>query len=228
MNQQTQPQSRVSSVARLVTMPAILLLIAAAVLAYLFLRSNTELSNVYADYDRSGKTYSDAAFLVGSNSNPLRIELNQVLAEVLGKAMTPDERMEKVRRGRELLVESARQIDAIGDSGDVSSSSIKLLDSTSRGLGNLYARPGAAKVVELSRTKSNMIADIRGLSYKTNYYISQIFDRIERDGGALTQDHIKELNARIPELEAEFDRRANLYTDLESINYKIQNEMAGR
>lgn len=228
MNPEPSSRSTLQSVVRFAMIPATVSIFAVALVAYLFLRSSAELSNVYADYNRSGKSYSDAAFLVGSNNNPLRIELNQVLAEVLGKTMTPAERLERVRRGRELLGESQKQIDAIGDNGEVSSSSIELLDSTSRGIANLYARPNAAKVVELSKARGAMIADIRGLSYKTNYYISQIFDRIDNDGGELTQEHIRELNARIPELEAEFDRRSNLYTDLESINYKIQNEVAGR
>ena len=129
---------------------------------------------------------------------------------------------------RTLLEQSGKQIDAIGDAGDVSSTTALKLDSVSKDLTNLYMRPEASRVIALSRERGAMIADIRGLSYKTNYYVSRIFDRIEQDGGELTQEHIKELNSRLPELEAEFDRRSNLYTDLEGINYKIDALISAR
>ena len=208
--------------------PFLFVAVVVAALAYVCIRSSAELSKGYADYRLSGKSYSDAAFLVGSNRNPLRVELNGVLADVLGRPMSRDERLALVRRGRTLLEQSGKQIDAIGDAGDVSSTTALKLDSVSKDLTNLYMRPEASRVIALSRERGAMIADIRGMSYKTNYYVSRIFDRIEQDGGELTQEHIKELNSRLPELEAEFDRRSNLYTDLEGINYKIDALISAR
>lgn len=206
---------------------AIVLVIVATVLWYIYTGSQANFKDNYAEFETTTKAYTDAAFLVGSSKNPLRIELNQVLAEMLAKKMTPTERLELVRRGHELLRQSQDQIDAIGDTGDVASTTVAELYKTSRSIAHLYSRSNTNKVIELSNERAAMIADIRGLSYKTNYYVSEIFKRIESDDGILTQNHIKDLNARLPELEAEFDKRSNLYASLENINYRIEQEIRG-
>ncbi len=53
-------------------------------------------------------------------------------------------------------------------------------------------------------------------------HMEDIFLRIRKDGGSLTQEHITELNELIPETEKVFDSLFSLYIELDRTKKKIE------
>ncbi len=168
----------------------------------------------YDTYATLSGLHVNAALLPAVGDNPVRQELNRTLADVLAEQLPTSERLERAERGLVLLNALERQIDAIGDSGEA----------VSKALGEMEARASGSErreIVDLALERLRVIGDIRGLSYRASYHTAEIFNRVIADGGALTPEHVKELNNQIPLVEEQFDRRTGLYDELESINNAI-------
>ncbi len=176
----------------------------------------------YDTYATLSDIHVNAAFLPATNENPLRQELNRMLADVLAEQLPQSDRLERAERGLLLLNELEKQIDAIGDSGEA----------VSKALGEMEARASGSErreIVDLALERLRVIGDIRGLSYRASYHTAEIFNRVIADGGALTPEHVIELNNQIPLVEEQFDRRTGLYNELESIGGRItrvENELS--
>jgi len=80
----------------------------------------------------------------------------------------------------------------------------------------------AREIVALAKRRSSMISDIRAYSYRADFEVGQIFDHITGDKGQLTDAYVTELNTDIPEMESKFDKRTNLYTDLQALASDMQ------
>lgn len=182
-------------------------------LAYKFYFS-WQFSHVYETYSTLSRTHVSAAFLPATNDNPLRQELNRTLATVLAEDMPSTERLKRAERGLTLLNDLEKQIDAIGEAGEAVSQSIHEMEARASGTER-------QEIVSLALERVRIIGDIRGLSYRAGYHTAEIFNRVIADGGALTKEHITDLNNQIPLVEEQFDRRAGLYSELESISSKI-------
>ncbi len=155
-----------------------------------------------------------AAFLPATNENLLRQELNRMLSDVLAAELSDSERTLRAERGLVLLGELEKQIDAIGERGEAVSRELETLEARASG-------GERQEIVRLALERMRIIGDIRGLSYRANYHTADIFNRVLGDGGRLTPEHVKDLNTQIPVVEEQFDRRAGLYSELESVNKSI-------
>lgn len=175
----------------------------------------------YTAYASRAASHAEAAFLPGSVSNQLRSELNQTLADVLGRKMGAGERADLSQRGLQLLKEADAQVDAIGTGSNAVAAAIGDLERAAHLPGNIAHRDERLQILTLAHSQESAIEDIRGLSYRSNFHAAEIFTRILTDRGELTRDYVLELNDQIPQLEAQFNKRANLYTDLEALRGKV-------
>lgn len=182
----------------------------------------SQFTKSYNTYATLSDIHVNAAFLPATNENPLRQELNRMLADVLAAELPQKDRLERAERGLVLLNALERQIDAIGDSGEA----------VAKALGEMEERASGSErqeIVQLALERLRVIGDIRGLSYRASYHTAEIFNRVIQDGGTLTPEHVSELNNQIPVVEEQFDRRTTLYDELESIGGRItraENELS--
>jgi hypothetical protein len=171
-------------------------------------------SQSFGEYAALADEHSNAAFFVGALDNPMRQELNRILSEVLGRNMSAAERLQLAERGLALLDETEVQIDGLGTIADRVKKAIDALEAES-------AFGSRRELISLARERLDVIADIRGLSYRANYHTAEIFRRIARDNGELTDAHVTELNGQLPMVEEQFNERSNLYNELEQLNAEI-------
>lgn len=186
------------------------------VLAFVLYRAffSWQFTKSYETYATLSAQHVTAAFLPATNDNQIRQELNRMLSDVLAVELPVQDRLERAQRGLLLLAELEKQIDAIGDKGEAVSHALGELESHASGADR-------AEIVSLALERMRVIGDIRGLSYRANYHTAEIFNRVISDGGSLTDEHISELNAQVPLVEEQFDRRSGLYSELESINSQV-------
>ncbi len=196
----------------------VLLLLSGA--GYWFVTKTEQDGRFYAQLKDETDTYIEAAYVPGAANNPVRGELNRMLGEVLSVEMGDADRLERAERGLFLLSELELQIDAIGATKDT-------LQTTLSGLENdLVFVPEALEgergdIGDIMDRLYVIVDDIRGLSYRANYHTERIFERIVADSGSLTAEHVLDLNEEVPEVEKQFDRRSNLYTELEDLDKEI-------
>lgn len=180
-----------------------------------------QFSRAYAVYADAAQKHDEAAFIPALPDNPLRRDLNRALSDALSEEKTPTERIARAREGLTLLVLAEGSIDAIGDVGKDAAEALSALDARAHHPGVLHVRGEMLALIETARHRAEVVADIRGLSYRANHHTKEIFDQIIADGGALTQEHIAALNRLIPSVEEQFDQRSNLYEELETIGDDI-------
>jgi hypothetical protein len=173
-----------------------------------------QFTKAYDTYAALSTRHVTAAFLPATNDNAVRQELNRMLSDVLVADVSRHDRVARAERGLVLLNELEKQIDAIGDTGEAVSQAIAAMEDHASG-------DERKEIVHLALERLRIIGDIRGLSYRANYHTAEIFNRIIADGGSLTKEHVADLNNQIPLVEEQFDRRAGLYSELESVNNSI-------
>ena len=164
----------------------------------------------YRAYSEAQKAYITAANKPAAEANPVRKQVYQLLAEVLQLEMSNEARIEKAKQGIAHLNDLERQIDSIKDEADVVIPLLAQLEESSAGI------VGSSKkeLVQLGNRQVAIISDIRGLSYRADFYTSEVFERIIDEQGAMSDEHKTYLNEMIPQLEEQFDKRANLYAEL--------------
>jgi hypothetical protein len=204
-----------------------LLLIVCAGLGILGYRSEAQLATDVSVYAASQRVFSEAAFLPGSSSNPDRDAANRALAAVLSGEGTPAERLAHAQDGLVFLKVLEGEIDAIATARDTAEGARTQLSNDRY---SLTALPWEKRLVELNALAikhASIIADIRGLSYSANYHSNEIFKQIVADIGELKPSFIAKLNSEIPEVEQDFNRRSNLYLDLQQVDSDIRHVLSG-
>ena len=194
-------------------------LVCLLVLAWLLSRSSyRQFVTDYNAYQWVDQELVIDAFEPGAPNNDARNELNRILAGVLTGTLKPAQRVELAQRGKELLVGLELEVDKIGVDKDKVDPTIPLLEADAHAVGNLASRAQMQEIVTLAKKQSAAIGDIRGLSYRANYQIGAILDRVIADGGVLSAVYITQLNSNLPDMEEQFNRRTNLYKDLQDTN----------
>lgn len=178
----------------------------------------------YRDYAIIAERHDEVAAIPALTENPLRRDLNRALAGALAEGASEEERNARAREGLALLVLAEGAIDAIGEVGEDAMSAILEMEARASLLGALNATGEERRIIALAHRRYAIIADIRGLSYRSNHHTKEIFDRIIADGGALTAEHALALDRLIPDVEEQFNRRANLYTELKTVNAELAAE----
>ncbi len=179
----------------------------------------------FGAYDAAERAYEESAFKPGAEENPVRQQVNQLLAQVLQVEMSQGERIEMARQGIAHLDDIEDQIDDVKEKGDVVAPLLASVEKGARSPGNAAKRSDLLEIVKLGKRQAEIIADIRGLSYRADYYTTEIFERVIDDQGLITDDHKTYLNGQIPQLEEQFNKRSNLYRELADNRSKL-NELA--
>lgn len=201
----------------------VILLTLGCIVFYLLIPlQSSQVKAAYEAYAEVAKQHDDAAYFPGTVDNPLRYELNQVLSEVLVGDITSERRLALAKEGLQKLNELESQIDTMGALVPSVESAIEYLEKTAGPLQGHQTSSDVASVVALARERLNIIADIRGLSYRANFHTEEIFKRVIDNNGSLTADHVSFLNNQIPLVEEQFDERSNLYTELQSVGFEIE------
>lgn len=157
--------------------------------------------------------HMQATLIPSVSENPVRQELNQQLAVVLSEDLSAGDRLKGARRGIELIEIIDQQIDA-------SEHTANLLENAEADRG-ISSPVFSGEIAVLVSKLVSISSDIRGLSYRANFHTEQIFTRIIDDKGVLSDTHKRELNELIPLVEEQFDRRSNLYLELEMAHQEL-------
>ncbi len=205
------PKSTLRTIAR-ITLAAVFVLGALGVYA---LWSEEQFEKEYAVFMPAQQSFAVAAFKPGAEANPIRQQVDMLLAQVLQVDMSTSERLEKARQGIAHLNDIEAQIDEIKTQGDAVESHRNNLDKRAHSFGIFRHRSEMRELVSIAKKQAEVIADIRGLSYRADYYTNEVFERIIDDGGEVTDAHKQYLNDLIPQLEEQFNKRSNLYKELE-------------
>src|SRR5690349_20077640 len=98
---------------------------ALALLAYHIHISTDRFAQKYRDYAVLANVSDIGADVPGAQNNPVRMQINDTLTQVLADKMTDAERLALARHGLELLTFSNKQIDAISPKLDAADASAK-------------------------------------------------------------------------------------------------------
>ena len=173
----------------------------------------------YAAYAELAKAQENAAYLPAAPNNPVRQQLNLVLSETLEPKVSSEKRLSDAKLGLDLLTQLEAQVDTIGSAGEAANDALAKMQVDSA---NGFLMNGASReLINLAKQQAAVIQDIRGLSYRADFDTRKIFERVIIDKGALTAAHARDLNNELPEIETQFDRRTNLYTQLQDTSARI-------
>lgn len=190
------------------------------IFAYTTIRSTSQFTDDYAEYAALAKLHQDAAFLLGAPNNPVRQKLNRILSDVLSAPINPAARLALAREGLVLTAETEKQLEAVSKAGEEVDASIAKMQVTM--LNSLTSSQHVKEVIALAKRRSEIISDIRAYSYRADFELRRIFDRIIAEGGKLPDSYIVELNTAIPELEEQFNKRSSLYAELQRTGEEMQ------
>lgn len=187
-------------------------------------RSAASFAAMYEEYASLAAEADNAAFLPGAQNNPVRQQLNTVLQELLFERTSRERRLELVGVGLELLEKSKEQLDLLTVRKDAADAQAARMQVSV--LNAVNAASEAKMLVAYAKERSALISDIRAYSFKANFEMQQIFDRIREDEGQLTNAHIAQLNSQVPKVEREFDKRSTLYRALEEVGGRMDDTYA--
>lgn len=180
----------------------------------------------YIHYGEVAAIQQNATFVPGATANPLRDSLNQTLAKILAKETKPERRLQLAQLGLQQIQDMNAQVDEIGNSSEVVENAAEELSSIASKPGNMLHKKAMQEVAEAAHAQLVIIEDIRGLSYRANFEIIQICNRIIADRGVLDPGYVRELNADLPAVEKEFNTRQSDYTDLQNSMHTIERKAA--
>lgn len=178
------------------------------------------LADEYAQLESLIDAQETRAYVPSAENNPVRQRVNRLLGEVLATGFTQGQRRERAEEGLRLLELMELQIDGIGEATQELDAAIVDIQKKSP-FTDEYLRSGGSELIRSLERRSEIIADIRGLSYRANFHTAEIFSKILQDNGELTSEHVLALNDQIPQVEEQFYRRSNLYNELEDLDITI-------
>lgn len=194
-----------------------------AFLSYDIHTSSQSFERAYREYAVLAAESDASAYLPGAGNNPIRIELNSALIQILGNSeITSAKRLELSRRGLELTQGLERQVDAITPTLEAADEAAEHMNATSDFVSNIFAKGIPRHIVELAQERHNAISDIRAYSYRADSETRKILERIVKENGVLKDSYVQELNNLIPAQEEEFNMRTNRYSDLQNTGEQIQ------
>lgn len=198
----------------------VLCVVAALVADVVF--ASKQFGKEYAAFAPAEAAYETAAYKPAVGSNPVRQAISYLLGEVLQAPITDEKRNEMAKEGIAHLNDIEGEIDDIKTQGDAVAPLVDQLDKTAGNISNVRSRLKMKELVALARKNAQIISDIRGLSYRTDYYTDEVFERIIDDQGKMTDAHKTYLNDLLPQLESQFDQRTNLYTQMTDNSKKMK------
>lgn len=183
--------------------------------------SYREVQGAYSAFLLAEERHVTSAVIPSIDQNPIRQELNRLLAESLSEGISNTERLTRAERGVLLLKDAERQIDMTMSTRDSLIAAIAHVREYDTIFTGFLHSHDIARVTDLAEQQMVLVDDIRGLSYRANFHTNQIFSQLIQDQGKLTATHVIALNDLIPKVEEQFDQRSNLYSELESLHNDI-------
>jgi len=178
----------------------------------------------YAAYEKVALADDNAAYIPGAQSNPVRVALDQTLTQVLDQHASNTARLTNATQGLAILTQSESQIADISSTTAAVDTLIAKMQVDM--LRSAIPSDKGHAILELAKQRSSIISDIRAYSYRTDLEIQEIFTTIIAAHGALSDSYIISLNAEIPDVEKEFDKRSDLYLQLQSTADSIESTYA--
>jgi hypothetical protein len=178
----------------------------------------------FEKYEYLAAQYVEYAYVPSTKENPVRQQVDRLLGESLANELPTAVRLDHAHEGMGLLKIMGEQVDRIGDKGEEVDVALSNFEKASSRIGALPLRSAAREITELAHKRTEHVRDVRGLSYRANYHVGEIFERIIRDNGVLTREHVLELNSQLPTLEEQFNRRTNTLTELQNAGVLIDND----
>jgi hypothetical protein len=200
---------------------AVLLL---GVLIFLASRSTSRFAQEFASYEDLAKTQVQAAYVPAAPDNDVRQKLNADLSLALQPTTKPQDRLRYAKDGLALIDEMNKEVDAIGAAGEKADTMVAQMQIDS--LKDFASSGESRELIQLAKQRSAIIEDIRGLSYRANFQTQQIFQKLIAEQGVLSASYTRELNDNIPAVEAQFDHRASLYKQLQTLGNTIDGKAA--
>jgi hypothetical protein len=197
-----------------------------ALLAYHIHTSADNFARAYRDYAVLANTSDLGAIVPGAANNPVRVQINDVLTQVLANKMTDRERLALSEEGVNLLTYSENQIDAISPKLDATDASAKNMAASTDFITSVFAKGLPEKIIALTKARSGAISDIRAYSYRADFDTKKIFEHIVSEKGALPYSYVQELNSDIPAEEEQFNSRQNRYNDLQNTVSEIKDDFS--
>lgn len=195
---------------------------ALALLAHHVSVADAAFSKAFLQYAAAADDLDTAAYTPTALNNPLRLELNVTLVQVLQNKITDTERLQKARRGLELLGGTKAQIDAMTPVIQTVDTAIAKMESSLTPGDALFQRGDPQKIIALAKEREAATKDIQALSYRANFESTQIFQHLIESQGKLTSSFVQDLNNEVPATQDDFDRRQNRYNDLSDYFSQIQ------
>ncbi len=183
--------------------------------------SKKQFMKFFEKYQEVSTIQQDAAFTPAAATNSKRESLNQTLASILAPNTPAPNRVVLATQALQLIKQMNSEIDVIGEDTDPVASAVEELELLAKKPGNMYNRARMLVLVDQAQKEMATIEDIRGLSYRANFEIVQVCNRILFERGVLSQAYTRELNDKLPDVEAEFTERQNAYADLQKDMYVI-------
>lgn len=204
----------------------ILLVVVCVTLGAVLYRSSASLATDVGVFAASQKLFSESAFLPGAATNPTRDSANRALAAALSTTASPNQRLIAAKDGLVYTKILEGEIDAIATARDTTAGARSQLSNDRFSFSALPWERRISTLLTLADKQAQIIADIRGLSYSANYHTTEIFKQIVADDGALSPAYVAKLNSEIPQVEADFNNRSNLYLELQQVDSDIRHALA--
>jgi len=199
---------------------------ALALFAYHIHVSTDKFAQAYRDYAVAANISDLGALVPGAANNPVRMQINDILTQVLANKMSDAQRLALSKQGLNLLTYSKNQIDAMTPKSDASDAAEKKMEDSTDFITSTFSNGLPQKIITLAKERHAAISDIRAYSYRADADTQRIFEHIVNDNGALPDSYIQELNNDEPAEEAQFSDRQNRYYDLQNISGEIQQGFA--
>ncbi len=194
-------------------------------LAGFHIRDSTDrFARAYREYAVVANLADTSAFIPGAVNNPVRIQVNTILTQVLADKMIDARRLELSKQGLDILTYSQKQIDAINAKLDASDAAVAEMNASADFVSDMFSKGLPDKIVGLARERHDAISDIRAYSYRADAATQKIFEHLIMSKGVLSNAYVTELNNEIPAEEGNFNKRTNRYNDLQDIGNEIQQD----
>jgi F0F1-type ATP synthase membrane subunit b/b' len=168
----------------------------------------------YGNYAEIADQVEAFVHVPGTEGNSDRQELLSLLNAMLTDTMADTEREGLARIAFTHLDTIKKEIDAAQSAQAKLYTVLQDFDNASRMFKGIELRTQASEIVALARTRAELSAHITSILSETNDHTYSIITRILADHGALTQEHITEINAATTMAEDRFATLEGLYTEL--------------
>lgn len=180
----------------------------------------------YVNYDEVASEVEQLVHIPGTEGNVDRAEVLTLLESILTKKMETAQRKNLAQLALTNLNIVKQEIDRAHIAQAKLYEVLQELDNTARVFTSIDLRNRATEIIALARKRAEYSANITSILSKNNEQTYVILTRILVDEGALSQEHIAELNSATGEAEARFETLETLYDELLKKKNEVEHAFA--